>query len=187
MNRSTIGLSCCAYATRTVSGGTVTFSDGVLLPGAVQADISITRDSVEKYGDNELLYSENYFRNGTLTLTQVAWPDEAYATLTGNEYDNGIIRSIKEPNAPYVGFGMIDNTLKEDSGSWTKSFTAVFLPKVKFTEGESLAQTRGESTSFSDPQLIGTIYADINGSWRETQTFDTYAAAETWLKTKMDI
>ena len=60
--RSSIGLSYAGYCKRTVSGSTVTFDDGVLLPGVVQADISITRDNVQKYADNKLMDGETQQR-----------------------------------------------------------------------------------------------------------------------------
>ena len=72
--RSSIGLSYAGYCKRTVSGSTVTFDDGVLLPGVVQADISITRDNVQKYADNKLIFEISNFRQGTLTLTMLREP-----------------------------------------------------------------------------------------------------------------
>lgn len=187
MNRSTIGLSNACYCKRVISNNTVTYDDGVLLPGAVQAEISITRDEVNKYADNVLIYNENTFRSGTITLTEAAWADADFVALTGNTLATSTVQSLANPNPPYVGFGMIQDTITESSGSWSKSYTAVFLPKVKFAEQGGTAQTKGESTSFSDPTLVGTIYADEAGVWKEMQTFSTLAAAQTWLFTKMDV
>ena len=185
--RSSIGLSYAGYCKRTVSGSTVTFDDGVLLPGVVQADISITRDNVQKYADNKLIFEISNFRQGTLTLTEAQFADDDDVYLTGNTAVSSVVHDLGNPDPPYVGFGMIQDTIAESSGEWEKSYTAVFLPKVKFAVADSSAQTRGESTSFSDPQLVGTIYEDVTGEWRRTQSFSTFAAAQSWLNTLMDI
>ena len=194
MDRSSIGLSTCAYAKRVDNSGTIVFDDGKALPGAVQADISITRDSVRKFADNGLIYSEDNFVSGTLTLTEVGWDDEDYCNLTGASYvsDSGTpatysVQSVANPSPYYYAFGFICDSIGYASGAWGKTYTAVVLPKVKFSEGNSSMQTRGESTSFSDPQLIGTIYKDENEVWREVKNFTTFSAAESWLKTKLDV
>ena len=90
MNRSTIGLSNACYCKRVISNNTVTYDDGVLLPGAVQAEIAITRDEVNKYADNVLIYNENTFRSGTITLTEAAWEiGRAESSLRGIRNDPG--------------------------------------------------------------------------------------------------
>lgn len=194
MDRSSIGLSTCAYAKRVDSSGTIIFDDGVLLPGAVQADISITRDSVRKFADNGLIYSEDSFASGTLTLTEVGWADQDYCNLTGASYVSDgstpptySVQSVANPDPDCYAFGFICDSIGYASGSWGKTYTAVVLNKVKFSEGNSSMQTRGESTSFSDPQLIGTIFKDENEVWREVKNFSTFSAAESWLKTKLDV
>ena len=195
MNRSTIGLSNACYCKRVDSGSGITYDDGALLPGAVQAEIAITRDDVNKYADNVLIYNESSFRSGTITLTEAAWDDQTFAYLTGNTYttqgtspnQTHTVQSVANPTPPYVAFGMIQDTITEASGTWSKSYTAVFLPKVKFAEQGGSAQTKGESTSFTDPVLVGTIYADESGMWKEIENFSTLSAAQSWLFTKMDV
>lgn len=188
MNRSSIGLSFCAYQK---SGA----SAGVALPGAVQADIAINRDNVQKFADNTLIFEINDFKSGTLTLKEVAWSDTVYTDITGNTLASEgtapdvttYIQDIKSPKAPDVEFGFIADTMSESSGTWSKAYTAVYFPLVRFVASDSSIVTRGDSTAFSDPTLIGTIYANSSEVWREMKTFTTFSAAQSWLATKLSI
>lgn len=57
-----------------------------------------------------------------------------------------------------------------------------FLYKVKFGEPNQENNTKGESMEFATTELEGTIAALANGDWSITKTFDTKAAALTYLE-----
>lgn len=187
MNKSTIGLKHAMYAGLTESSNSVTYANGVELPGAISAEISIEKDDVKLYGDNRVVHATQNFKQGTINFTAAAFTDAAIGALTGATVSSGVITYKASDVAPFVGFGFIADGVTEANGQYSTGYTAVMLHKVQFSEGAVNAQTRGDSTSYSSPVLNGVFVADVTDTYKEIETFDTESAAVTWLKGKLNV
>lgn len=151
---------------------------------AIQADISITSNDVQLYADDAIAESVKSFQSGTLTLGVDDLPDAIYAEFMGHNVDvGGEIAANIDDIAPYIGVGfygvkMVNNVQK---------YRAIWLPKLHFSEPEDTNTTKGETVVFSTPVLVGTIMPNDDGNWKNEQTFDTIAEAETYLQGKAGI
>ena len=66
-------------------------------------------------------------------------------------------------------------------------FCSVWLPKVKFSEGEDSCQAVGENLSLSGHKLSGSASSNNAGVWRQRKRFATRAEALAYLKKKANI
>ena len=68
---------------------------------------------------------------------------------------------------------------------------AIFLPKVKFSEGENSYNTKGENLEYATPSMSGSATSDGStaANWKFTRTFakGKEEDAEKWIKGKLNI
>ena len=141
-------------------------------------------NSAELYADDMLAETDYSFKKGTLSITVANDDDKKDAELMGNTVtQDEVIKKISD-NAPEVGYGHI--VTKMVGG--VKKYKVEFFPRVKFTKITTDAKTRGESVEFGTTSIEGVVYPlteAINGNevgtWEKHQTFDTEAAAESYL------
>lgn len=193
-----IGLSKPYYGIYSVSGTTVSYSDGAVMGKATEANIEIdTTEDNNLYADNAIAETDRSFAGGTLTLsTDDLSQDVAKAILgltetaiTGIE---GVTdTSVKElvyddtQNTPYLGVGFI---VKKKVGGAYK-WRAVVLSKVMFSVPADAATTQGESIEWQVPELSATIMRDDSAThmWKREATFTTEAQAEAYIKARLNI
>ena len=197
MNKATVGLCNAMFGKRTYSGtpSALSFTDGAMLPGINSCSISVTYDEAKLYGDNVALVDHRSFKEGTMEFKVAQFDDTNYAYLIGatvstiSQSSDKVVQYSADDAAPYVCFGMIADGITLASGDYEEGYTAVWFPKVKFTEGNQDLQTRGDSTQFNLPQVTASILADpeTSNEWKEVATFSTLTAANTWLKGKCGV
>lgn len=146
---------------------------------AIGVTISPQYSEASLYGDNVLDEYVNEFREANITLNVTAMPVSAANVLFGHTVDqttNEITYNASD-SSNYVGFGFIPALM-----DGAKKYRAIFLPKVKFTEGDESYTTKGDSITFVTPTLNGKATVNDTGVWRiKSDEFDTEAEALAWI------
>jgi len=190
---ASIGLVKPFVAKYAESSGTISYTSGQRFAKAIEHELELQNaDPVILYADDGAAESMSGFSSGTLTLTidNLSIADAALIfgitadTITTPGDGTGIAFD-DDTNPPYLGYGIIVPMIK----SGTRSYRAIFLPKIKFTlPGESF-QTKGETVSFGTSELSATVVRDdsTKHQWRYWAEFATEALAESWIKSKLSI
>ena len=178
------GLRYVAFG-KWASDGTYTANEGKYLSPAAALSGNITSSDVKDYGDDHVVETDNSVTGGTLTVELNNDDDEMYtyllgaSTATGQGDDAGAVISNVDDVAPFVGVGCIGK-----SGS---SWVAKIYLKVQFSEPTDENATKEENTTFNHISLEGDILTQENGEWRWRKTFETLAAAKTWVNTVLNV
>jgi len=152
---------------------------------AIQADIAITTNDVKLYADDAIAESDVSFASGTLTLGIDELSDDIIEILLGHvkgDVSEELVANINDLN-PYVGVGFYG--VKVVNG--TRKYRAIYLPKIKFAEPADNLATKGETLAFGTDSLVGTIFPDDNGDWKQEKTFALESDAIAYLQTKAGI
>lgn len=182
-----IGLTSLYYSKLTeASDGTPSYDGAKTLGKAVSANVSITNNSAFLYADDVVAESDTSFQSGTITLGVDEDGDSVFAdllghTITTGETTGGVVTKSTSDVAPYVAVGRVITKMV----SGVLYYKAEVLYKVKFSEGNSDDQTKGESMEFRTPEIEGTILALANGKWATGKTFTTKADAVSFITTLM--
>lgn len=171
-----IGLKNLLFGVLT-EGETATYGTAVKPAKAVSCTVDITNNDVKFYADDALAESDTSFQSGSVTLTVDDDDQTVMGTLLGHEVSQGVMVRNADDVAPYVGLGRI---ITKMIGGVLK-YKVEFLCKVKFSEPSQSDNTKGETLEFGTTELSGTVACLANGDWSKTQTFDTLAAAQTYL------
>lgn len=171
---------CALYSDVT---GTPTYSNGQVMAKAIDINVNWTKNSAEIYADGELVESDYTIQYGTETIGIHQLTDNIRAFLLGHEYDDGAVIIAENDEAPYVGHGFYAAIKIDGETKWR----TVWYYKVKFSEPNETAKTKGQSTEFQTPSLEGRIVKAINGRFGETKTFNTEQEAINYLNGKAGI
>lgn len=143
-------------------------------------------NSAEMFADDVLAESDYSFKKGVLSITVADDEDTIEAQFMGHQSENGKIVKSTEDVAPEFGYGHIVTKLKNS----VKSYKVEFFPRVKWIKHTTDAKTKGKDIEFGTTAIEGNVFAldeDMNGlkagTWEVHETFDTFAEAETMLKT----
>lgn len=176
-----IGLNSFRYSVLTEgTDGTPSYAGATTPAKAVACSVEVTRNEAKLYADDVLAESDSGFAGGTCTITVDNADQTMLAALLGHSVDTtsqAMTRNADDA-APWVGFGRIVTMMV--NGAY--KYRVEFLYKVKFGEPSQENNTKGESMEFATTELEGTIAALANGDWSITKTFDTKAAALTYLE-----
>ena len=175
-----IGLNNFRYGILTeADDGTPSYGGAKKPAKAISCNVSITNNDAKLFADDALAESDTSFQSGTATIGIDDDDQATMAELLGHSVDAGgeMVRNSNDV-APYVGFGRI--IVKMINGVY--KYKVEFLNKVKFAEPSQDDTTKGESVEFGTPELEGTVAQLANGDWSKTKTFDTHAAALSYLE-----
>ena len=164
-----------------------TLTEGVpCLTRVIDEKFSAEYNSAELYADDSLAETDYSFKKGTLAITVADDDDERDAFLMGNTITEGEVVGTISDTAPEFGYGHIVTKVVKG----VRKYKVEFFPRVKFTKITTDAKTRGEGVEFGTTSVEAVVYpldADFNGikagTWEMHKTFDTEAAAETYLDT----
>lgn len=179
------GIRYAVFATRTetVSEGTttVTYSNGANISPVVTFNGSINASNQKDYGDDIVQEVDNSVTGGTLSVELNNDEDDIYTMLLGHSQDStsSEIAFDEEDVTPYIGVGAIGKSGSSWVGKW--------YPKVQFKEPNDDNQTKQENVTFGHISLEGEILVPEDGTWKVRKTFDSLAAAKTWLNGKAGI
>ena len=176
-----IGLQNFAFGVLTeAANGTATYGAAQKPAKAISCNVSITNNDAKLYADDALAESDTSFQSGTVTIGLDDDNIEMLGLLLGHTVTSGHMVRKSTDNAPYVGLGRIITKMLNN----TYKYKVEFLSKVKFSEPSEENSTKGESVEFGTYELEGTIATLADGTWSDTQTFDTLTAAKNWLAGK---
>ena len=157
------------YSTPTLSARAIAFS---VSPNYAEGSLAADDDANSEY-DKE--FTDADVTLGTDTIPE-AWREDMF----GNTVTSGEIASNKDDHANYVGVGVIAPETIRGAKTWV----AVFLPLVKFTEPADEFETKGSSITYKTPSITGKAKADADGNWRYRQSFSTEDDAKAYIEGK---
>lgn len=150
---STIGLDKLYFAeiTEAAATGYETYGTPFAAPGVQSADISINVSTVKNYADDGTFEEIREFVDGTITL-QVAQLGSVLAKKLTGAYvdDNDVLISGSEDAPPPVAVGF--RSQRADH-----TYEYVWLYRVKFGVPQHAYNTKGESISFNNSTIEGSI------------------------------
>jgi len=183
-----IGLKYFVCAPLDETGADISYSDGMVIAHAIKADIAISNNEANLFGDDRAIESVKEFKDGKLTLNCDHLTYDTYSMLLGHSVikdtaGNMILIAKSDDSAAYVGVGFYGVTLKNN----VEGFRAFWMHKVKFSVPNESFETKGDSTKFGTPTIEGSIYSDKYLVWKEECTFKDEQAAIAWINGKAGI
>ena len=164
----------------------VTYSAGFVVGKAMTANVSITSSNAKLYGDDAVAEADNGFSEGTVDVGVTKMTNDIQTKILGHTLGTGegaeLTASIEDV-APYVGLGFYAPKLDDH----VRKYRAIWFTKAIGSEPSEDLQTKQGATAYVTPTIQFTIMADMTGAWKREKTFDTEAAAVTWLNTQAGI
>lgn len=172
-----------AVATENPSTGALTYAQATKPAKAISFSFEPSVSNATLYADDAIAEQDTSVTGGTCTMGVDRLDEATLSALLGHTLatTGGEETSNTDDVAPYVGLGRVV-TLMQDGAL---KYRAVFFPKVKFQEPSASNTTKGETTEFGTYEISGTVVPDAEGNWRYKNTFDTEAAAVSYLLGKM--
>lgn len=164
---------------------TDTYTDAFKCGKAVNTTVTPNVNEGQLFADNQQTENVTEFKNAAVALGVDTLPKKAPKVMFGHKVDeDGTETSNSEDAGSYVGYGFITTEVKDG----VKSYRACLLTKVKFIEGEESYTTKGDSITFSTPNLSGIALANNSGDWRiKSPSFPTEAEADAWIQEKLGV
>ena len=193
MANPNVGMMYPVFApiTAHTDGSMPTYGPGVVIQEARNCTISKTYNSNPLYGDDRIVDDDNGLQELTASFESTGLSDSDRKLLFGEEEISvgGITCQVESDNeTPYGGFGYIRRM--RDNGE--RRFEAWIILKIKFQEESQTTTTKEGSISWNTPTLSGRaagLYIDSTDKlrFRVHETFNTIAAAKSWLNTVLNV
>lgn len=194
MARPNVGMMYPVFAPLVshTDGSMPTYGTGVVIQEARNCTINKTYNDNPLYGDDRIVDDDNGLQALTASFEPTGLSDADRVLLFGEQVaaiSTGLTGQWEGDNAtPYGGFGYIRKM--RDNG--VKKFEAWIILKIKFTEESQATSTKEGSISWGTPTLNGRaagLYIDSSDElkWRVHYTFDTIAAAKSWINTVLNV
>ena len=190
-----VGMQYPVYSpiTAYTPGTSVTYGTGGVVAEAVSASVSWEREDGRFYGDDIQLDSANGVLGYTIDFEPSGLSDAVRAALLGETLASSEY-TINSASAPDVGFGYI-RTMRANTGtggSVVYTYEGWWYYKVKFGVSSEETRTKERSIEWRIPTLQGVgdgVSLDSSGkmAFAVHRTFETFSAAQTWLKSKAGI
>lgn len=163
---------------------TKVYSDGFRYADAISVNITPNYTEASLYGDDVQTEYDKEFINAAVSFGSTHTPIEAASTMFGHTVNGNNVKYKTTDEANYVGLGF---TAPEKIDG-VKKYVALVLLCAKFTDPGDDFATKGNQIEYKTPTINGlAIAADDAGNWKETETFDTEAAAEAFVCNKLNI
>lgn len=160
-----------------------TYENGKHLGPAAAFNANATASDVKDYGDDRVVETDKSVTGGSITIELNNDDDEMYTYLLGHSQTTGTsggeIISNVDDEAPYVGAAAIGK-----SGS---KWVAKVYNKCQFAEPNDENSTKEEQAKFDHISLEGDILIPEDGNWKRRKSFDTFAAAKTYVDTLFNV
>ena len=193
MARPNVGMMYPVFAPLVshTDGSMPSYGTGVVIQEARNATVTKTYNDNPLYGDDRIVDDDNGLQSLTASFEPTGLSDSDRKLLFGEEdiKVGGLTCQVESDNeTPYGGFGYIRKM--RDNG--TKKYEAWIILKIKFQEESQNTATKEGSISWNTPTLNGRaagIYIDSTGKlrWRVHETFETIAAAKSWINTVLNV
>ena len=180
-----------AKITSHTDGSLPTYGNGVVIQEARNATITKTYNDNPLHGDDRIVDDDNGLQGMTCSFEPTGLTDSDRKLLFDEDEVSvgGLTCQAESDNeTPYGGFGYVRKM--RDNG--TKKFEAWIILKIKFTEESQATATKEGSISWGTPTLNGRaagVYIDSSDKlrFRIHETFDTAAAAKSWINTVLNV
>ena len=180
-----------AKITTHTDGSMPTYATGVVIQEARNATITKTYNDNPLYGDDRIVDDDNGLLSMTCSFEPTGLSDSDRKLLFDEDEIavGGLTCQAESDNeTPYGGFGYI----RKMRNNGTKKFEAWIILKIKFTEESQATATKEGSISWGTPTLNGRaagLYIDSSDKlrYRVHETFDTIAAAKSWINTVLNV
>ena len=180
-----------AKITSHTDGSLPTYGNGVVIQEARNATITKTYNDNPLYGDDRIVDDDNGLQELTCSFESTGLSDSDRKLLFDEDEIavGGLTCQAESDNeTPYGGFGYV----RKMRNNGTKKFEAWIILKIKFTEESQATATKEGSISWGTPTLNGRaagVYIDSSDKlrFRIHETFDTAAAAKSWINSVLNV
>ena len=193
MANPNVGMMYPVFAPLTThtDGSMPTYGPGVVIQEARNATITKTYNDNPLYGDDRIVDDDNGLQGMTCSFEPTGLTDSDRVLLFGEEsvsVGSLTCQAESDNETPYGGFGYI----RKMRNNGTKKFEAWIILKIKFQEESQATATKEGSISWGTPTLNGRaagLYIDSSDKlrFRVHMTFDTIAAAKSWINTVLNV
>ena len=156
---------------------------GVVTGKLVSANLTVNSASGELFADDSLAEQITEFASGSLAMETDDMLDSVASVIYGCTVTAGEVTFNKDDTAPEGELAYYKVLLRKG----VKYYKAYYYPRVRAALGNDNAQTRGSSITFQTTSITFTVFADDNGDWRKTKTFETPAEAVEYINSKCSI
>ena len=172
-------------------GSMPTYGTGRVIQEARNATVTKTYNDNPLYGDDRIVDDDNGLQSLTMTFESTGLSNDDRVMLFGESQATvgGLTAYLESDNeTPWGGFGYI-RKMRENG---TRKFEAWITLKIKFQEESQATNTKEGTISWGTPTLNGraaALYIDSSDQmrYRVHQTFDTIAAAKSWINTVLNV
>ena len=172
-------------------GSLPTYGTGVVIHEARNCTITKTYNDNPLYGDDRIVDDDNGLQALTASFEPTGLSDSDRVLLFGEDEVSvgGLTCQAESDNeTPYGGFGYIRRMRDNGSRKWE----AWIILKIKFREENQTTSTKEGSIQWNTPTLNGRaagLYIDSTDRlrFRIHETFDTIAAAKSWINTVLNV
>ncbi len=179
-----IGLNNFWYSVASIDAitGAITYGTPASPGKAITFSMTPTLADATLYADDVLQEVDNQVTGADVVLGLDRFDDATSNALLGHSFgsspDNAVQTADIADVAPYVGIGRITRIMVDN----VQKYRATVIKLVKFQEPTDEDTTRGETVQFNTYELNGKMKVPADGKWRVRETFESQAAAVTWLK-----
>ena len=172
-------------------GSMPTYGTGFVIQEARNATVNREYQNNPLYGDDRIVDDDNGMTGLTISFEPTGLSEDDRKKLLGEEESEvtGISGQwVSDNETPWGGFGFI----RKMRQNGTKKFEAWLTLKIKFQEETMTTSTKEGSITWNTPTLNGRaagLYVDSSDKLRFQlhETFDTIAAAKSWLNTRLNV
>ena len=172
-------------------GSMPTYGTGFVIQEARNATVNREYQNNPLYGDDRIVDDDNGMTGLTISFEPTGLSEDDRKKLLGEEESEvtGISGQwVSDNETPWGGFGFI----RKMRLNGTKKFEAWITLKIKFQEETMTTSTKEGSITWNTPTLSGRaagLYVDSSDKLRFQlhETFDTIAAAKSWLNTRLNV
>ena len=150
---------------------------GVVLGRAVSANMTPNMASGELYADDTLAEQISEFSSASIAMETDSLTDDNASVVYGCAVNDKEIVYNKDDTPPLGRLGYYQTLVRRGK----KLYKGYRYPRVRAALGNDNAQTKGNNITFSTEQTNFTVFADDDGNWRFTETFDTVAEVKAWI------
>lgn len=178
-----------APLTAHTAGTEPTYGTGFVVGMAISANLTINRNNNPLYADDVIAEDDNGITGmeveiGVDDLTDEVESDMGIAEKVTTGSGTSEVTTYYDSDKPSKDLGVGYIRVRRKNGATT--YQAIWIYKAKFNKTSEAAQTKGESIEWQTPTVTGRCVAlNTTGSgelrFRKRQTFETEAAAATWL------
>ena len=193
MANPNVGMMYPVFATISAhtDGSMPTYGTGFVIQEARNATVNREYQNNPLYGDDRIVDDDNGMTGLTISFEPTGLSEDDRKKLLGEEESEvtGISGQwVSDNETPWGGFGFI-RKMRENG---TKKFEAWLTLKIKFQEETMTTSTKEGSITWNTPTLSGRaagLYVDSSDKLRFQlhETFDTIAAAKSWLNTRLNV